>query len=78
MENAKRKKSFSSKDSKAIQKIHDLKKASVGKFHRGIRRYYSKYRYNGLFYLIALMQNIAVLFLSAAALFRSLSLSPFS
>ena len=30
--------------SETVQKIYDLKKASVGKIHRGIRRYYPKYQ----------------------------------
>ena len=30
--------------SETVQKIYDLKKASVGKIHGGIRRYYPKYQ----------------------------------
>ena len=61
--------------SETITKIHDIKKAFVKKFHRGIRRYYPKHRWSGLFYLITLMYNIVILFLSKAVLFRSLSFS---
>ena len=30
--------------SETVQKIYDLKKASVGKIHKGIRRYYLKHQ----------------------------------
>ena len=30
--------------SETVQKNHDLKKASVGKIHSGIRRYYPKHQ----------------------------------
>ena len=41
--------------SETVQKMYDLKKASVGKIHQGIRRYYLKHQQNGHSYLITLM-----------------------
>ena len=64
--------------SKTVRKIHDFKKTSIRKNPQWRLQSYPKYRQNGLFYLIASMQNIVIVSMSAAVLFRSLSLSLFS